>query len=72
MPNILNWGFKSFTGWKVYYQTPVPRVGGFLLKGIILRGYSSFYYVLVEDKEYECSLRGKYRVKAGFYLVIMS
>jgi ribosome biogenesis GTPase len=42
--------------------------GGFLLKGIILRGYSSFYYVLVEDKEYECSLRGKYRVKKQDFL----
>lgn len=39
-----------------------------MLKGIILRGYSSFYYVLAENKEYECSLRGKYRVKKQDFL----
>lgn len=39
-----------------------------MLKGIILRGYSSFYYVLADEKEYECSLRGKYRLKKQDFL----
>jgi ribosome biogenesis GTPase len=39
-----------------------------LLKGIILRGYSGFYYVLAENIEYECSLRGKYRLRNQDFL----
>ena len=39
-----------------------------MIEGIILKGYSGFYYVLANDKEYECSLRGKYRLKKQDFL----
>ncbi|WP_227766920.1 ribosome small subunit-dependent GTPase A [Zhaonella formicivorans] len=39
-----------------------------LLEGIILRGYSGFYYVWAEDVTYECSLRGRYRLKMQDFL----
>lgn len=39
-----------------------------LLEGIIVRGYSGFYYVQVGEKVYECSLRGRYRLtKQDFF-----
>ncbi|ADY56621.1 ribosome biogenesis GTPase RsgA [Syntrophobotulus glycolicus DSM 8271] len=34
-----------------------------LLKGTLLKGYSGFYYVYSEDRVWECSLRGRFRVK---------
>jgi len=34
-----------------------------MLEGVILKGYSSFYYVKREARIYECSLRGKNRIK---------
>lgn len=40
-----------------------------MLEGIIIKGYSGFYYVQAEDKLWECSLRGKYRVKEQDFLV---
>lgn len=45
-------------------------VGGtaLLLEGIIVRGYSGFYYVKVGDKEYECCLRGRYRLTKQDFL----
>lgn len=34
-----------------------------LLEGTLLKGYSGFYYVYAEDRVWECSLRGRFRVK---------
>ena len=40
-------------------------------EGIILKGYSGFYYVKTQNQVYECSLRGKNRIKKlSFCLVI--
>lgn len=36
---------------------------GDCVEGIIMKGYSGFYYVLSHDQIYECSLRGKNRKK---------
>lgn len=40
-----------------------------MLEGIIIKGYSGFYYVQTADILWECSLRGKYRVKEQNFLV---
>lgn len=37
-------------------------------KGIIIKGYSGFYYVEYEGQVYECSLRGKNRLKDDKFL----
>jgi ribosome biogenesis GTPase len=34
-----------------------------LLEGTLLKGYSGFYYVYAEDRVWECSLLGRFRVK---------
>jgi len=39
-----------------------------LLDGIIIKGYSGFYYVLANSDVWVCSLRGKYRVKTQTFL----
>ncbi len=35
-----------------------------MIQGIILKGYSGFYYVFAQDRVWECSLRGRFRIKA--------
>ncbi|MFZ3100871.1 MAG: hypothetical protein WA113_01430 [Desulfitobacteriaceae bacterium] len=34
-----------------------------MIQGIVLKGYSGFYYVFAQDRVWECSLRGRFRVK---------
>ncbi len=36
-----------------------------MLEGILLKGYSGFYYVFGADRVWECSLRGRFRIKGG-------
>lgn len=38
------------------------------LQGIIIKGYSGFYYVWDGTVQWECSLRGKYRIKKQKFL----
>lgn len=40
-----------------------------MLEGIIIKGYSGFYYVQAGSEVWECTLRGKYRVKNQDFLV---
>ncbi len=40
-----------------------------MLEGTIIKGYSGFYYVHTQDLLWECSLRGKYRIKEQNFLV---
>ncbi len=39
-----------------------------MLSGIILKGYSGFYYVFAEGRVWECSLRGRFRVRHQEFL----
>lgn len=39
-----------------------------MVEGIIIRGYSGFYYVAAEDAIFECSLRGRYKIKKQDFL----
>lgn len=39
-----------------------------MLKGILLKGYAGFYYVYAQDRVWECSLRGRFRVKKQDFL----
>ena len=34
-----------------------------MIEGVLLKGYSGFYYVYAEDQVWECSLRGRFRIK---------
>ncbi|HBW38432.1 ribosome small subunit-dependent GTPase A [Desulfosporosinus sp. BICA1-9] len=34
-----------------------------MIKGVLLKGYGGFYYVYAEDRVWECSLRGRFRIK---------
>ena len=34
-----------------------------LIQGTLMKGYAGFYYVYAEDRVWECSLRGRFRVK---------
>ena len=34
-----------------------------MIQGIVLKGYSGFYYVYAQDRVWECSLRGRFRIK---------
>ncbi|KJR48713.1 Ribosome small subunit-stimulated GTPase EngC [Desulfosporosinus sp. I2] len=34
-----------------------------MIRGVLLKGYGGFYYVYAEDRVWECSLRGRFRVK---------
>ena len=36
-----------------------------MLEGILLKVYSGFYYVFAADRVWECSLRGRFRIKGG-------
>ncbi|MDR0434564.1 MAG: ribosome small subunit-dependent GTPase A [Gracilibacteraceae bacterium] len=38
------------------------------LRGRLLRGYGGFYYVLAEDRVWECSLRGRFRLQKQDFL----
>ncbi|MDA8227198.1 MAG: ribosome small subunit-dependent GTPase A [Desulfitobacterium hafniense] len=39
-----------------------------MIEGIILKGYSGFYYVFADDRVWECSLRGRFRIKDQEFL----
>ncbi len=39
-----------------------------MIKGVLLKGYGGFYYVYAEDRVWECSLRGRFRVKDQDFL----
>lgn len=39
-----------------------------MIIGVLLKGYSGFYYVYAEDRVWECSLRGRFRVKDQDFL----
>jgi ribosome biogenesis GTPase len=39
-----------------------------MIDGVLLKGYGGFYYVFAEDKVWECSLRGRFRVKKQDFL----
>lgn len=36
---------------------------GMQLQGTLMKGYAGFYYVYADDRVWECSLRGRFRVK---------
>lgn len=40
-----------------------------MIEGIIIKGYSGFYYVQTDSDVWECTLRGKYRIKHQDFLV---
>lgn len=40
-----------------------------MIEGIIIKGYSGFYYVQTDSEVWECTLRGKYRIKNQDFLV---
>ena len=39
-----------------------------MIEGILLKGYGGFYYVYAEDRVWDCSLRGRFRVKDQDFL----
>lgn len=39
-----------------------------MIEGVLLKGYGGFYYVYGEDRVWECSLRGRFRVKDQEFL----
>lgn len=39
-----------------------------MLEGVLLKGYSGFYYVFAAEQVWECSLRGRFRIKAQDFL----
>ncbi len=39
-----------------------------MIDGVLLKGYGGFYYVFAEDRVWECSLRGRFRVKKQDFL----
>ncbi len=39
-----------------------------MIEGVLLKGYGGFYYVFAEDRVWECSLRGRFRVKDQEFL----
>ncbi|MCB8813990.1 ribosome small subunit-dependent GTPase A [Desulfosporosinus shakirovi] len=39
-----------------------------MINGFLLKGYGGFYYVYAEDRVWECSLRGRFRVKDQEFL----
>lgn len=39
-----------------------------MLSGILLKGYSGFYYVFAEGRVWECSLRGRFRIQDQEFL----
>ena len=43
-------------------------MGNLMLEGILVKGYSGFYYVYAEDRVWECSLRGRFRIRDQEFL----
>ena len=39
-----------------------------MVSGILLKGYSGFYYVFAQDRVWECSLRGRFRIRDQEFL----
>ncbi|MDR3540880.1 MAG: ribosome small subunit-dependent GTPase A [Desulfosporosinus sp.] len=39
-----------------------------MIVGVLLKGYGGFYYVFAEDRVWECSLRGRFRVQDQAFL----
>lgn len=39
-----------------------------MIDGVLLKGYGGFYYVYAKDRVWECSLRGRFRVKDQAFL----
>ncbi|MDQ7094758.1 ribosome small subunit-dependent GTPase A [Desulfosporosinus sp. PR] len=39
-----------------------------MIEGVLLKGYGGFYYVYAEDRVWECSLRGRFRIKDQDFL----
>ena len=39
-----------------------------MTEGILLKGYGGFYYVYAEDRVWDCSLRGRFRIKDQDFL----
>ena len=39
-----------------------------MIEGVLLKGYGGFYYVYAEDRVWECSLRGRFRIKDQQFL----
>ncbi|AET70129.1 ribosome small subunit-dependent GTPase A [Desulfosporosinus orientis DSM 765] len=39
-----------------------------MIDGVLLKGYGGFYYVYGEDRVWECSLRGRFRIKDQEFL----
>ncbi|MEL1134151.1 ribosome small subunit-dependent GTPase A [Desulfitobacterium sp. THU1] len=39
-----------------------------MISGILLKGYSGFYYVFAEGRVWECSLRGRFRIRNQEFL----
>ncbi|SPF54994.1 putative ribosome biogenesis GTPase RsgA [Candidatus Desulfosporosinus infrequens] len=39
-----------------------------MIAGVLLKGYGGFYYVFAEDRVWECSLRGRFRVQEQDFL----
>ena len=39
-----------------------------MIEGVLLKGYGGFYYVYAKDRVWECSLRGRFRVKTQDFL----
>lgn len=39
-----------------------------MISGILLKGYSGFYYVFAEGRVWECSLRGRFRIREQEFL----
>lgn len=39
------------------------NISGNMIEGILLKGYGGFYYVYAEGRVWECSLRGRFRIR---------
>ena len=39
-----------------------------MIEGVLLKGYGGFYYVYAEDEVWDCSLRGRFRIKDQDFL----
>lgn len=40
-----------------------------MIAGILLKGYSGFYYVYAEGRVWECSLRGRFRIQGQEFII---
>jgi len=52
----------------VVHQQASVRRGMLMLEGILVKGYSGFYYVYAEKRVWECSLRGRFRLRDQEFL----